>query len=160
MTSRGGLYVGRAGQMAVMAEFLVRGYNVAIPEVDIGDDIFVVRDSDGDLTRIQVKTARGRSYRRGDGCSAQFSIGHTQLATPITPDLTYVLVVRWQARWSHFLVITRARLHELHETAGLGSRSGGRVRIHTALRGATASASGTDLSDHLDDWSAWPVITH
>lgn len=31
--------------MAVMAEFLVRGYNVAIPEVDIGDDIFVVRDS-------------------------------------------------------------------------------------------------------------------
>lgn len=35
------LYVGRAGQMAVMSEFLVRGYNVAIPEVDVGDDIFV-----------------------------------------------------------------------------------------------------------------------
>jgi hypothetical protein len=34
-------YVGRAGQLAVMAEFLLRGYNVAIPEVDEGDDIFV-----------------------------------------------------------------------------------------------------------------------
>jgi len=27
--------------MAVMAEFLMRGYNVAIPEVDVGDDILV-----------------------------------------------------------------------------------------------------------------------
>lgn len=40
--SRMNLYLGHAGQMAVMAEFLVRGYNVAIPEVDVGDDIFVV----------------------------------------------------------------------------------------------------------------------
>ena len=39
--SRQSLYSGRAGQMAVMAEFLIRGYNVAIPEVDVGDDIFL-----------------------------------------------------------------------------------------------------------------------
>ena len=36
-------YVGRAGQLAVMSEFLLRGYNVAIPEVDEGDDVLVVR---------------------------------------------------------------------------------------------------------------------
>ena len=48
------LYVGRAGQMAVMAEFLVRGYNVAVPEVDVGDDIFVVKDNDGEYSRVQV----------------------------------------------------------------------------------------------------------
>jgi hypothetical protein len=51
------LYVGRAGQMAVMAEFLARGYNVAVPEVDIGDDIFVVKDDSGDYSRVQVKAA-------------------------------------------------------------------------------------------------------
>ncbi len=28
-----------------MAELLLRGWNVAIPEVDVGDDIFVVRDA-------------------------------------------------------------------------------------------------------------------
>ncbi len=28
-----------------MAEFLLRGWNVAIPEVDVGDDIFVVDDN-------------------------------------------------------------------------------------------------------------------
>ena len=27
-----------------MSEFLTRGWNVAIPEVDIGDNIFVVQD--------------------------------------------------------------------------------------------------------------------
>jgi hypothetical protein len=33
-------YVGKAGQLAVMGEFLLRGYNVAMPEVDVGDEIF------------------------------------------------------------------------------------------------------------------------
>ncbi len=47
--------------MAVMAEYLARGYNVAIPEVDIGDDIFVVRDEIGEFSRIQVKSATARA---------------------------------------------------------------------------------------------------
>jgi len=38
------LYLGKAGHLMVMAEFLTRGWNVAIPEVDIGNDIFVVHE--------------------------------------------------------------------------------------------------------------------
>lgn len=38
-------YLGKGGQLAVMAHIVTRGYNVAIPEIDIGSDIFVVRDS-------------------------------------------------------------------------------------------------------------------
>ena len=33
------LYLGKAGHLTVMSEFLTRGWNVAIPEVDVGDDI-------------------------------------------------------------------------------------------------------------------------
>ncbi|MFN9688681.1 MAG: hypothetical protein ACK57X_07415 [Bacteroidota bacterium] len=40
-----------------MSEFLTRGWNVAIPEVDVGDDIFVVQDDNGTLRRVQVKTS-------------------------------------------------------------------------------------------------------
>jgi hypothetical protein len=40
------LYLGRAAQLFVMSELLLRGYNVAIPEVDIGDDLLVIRDAD------------------------------------------------------------------------------------------------------------------
>ena len=54
--SKKDLYTGRAGHLAVMAELLIRGWNTAIPEVDVGDDIFVVHDSDGNLHRVQVKT--------------------------------------------------------------------------------------------------------
>ena len=42
MSKRGTQYTGRAGHLAVMAELLIRGWNTAIPEVDVGDDIFVV----------------------------------------------------------------------------------------------------------------------
>ena len=47
------LYLGKAGHLTVMSEFLTRGWNVAIPEVDIGDDIFVVQDDNGTLRRVQ-----------------------------------------------------------------------------------------------------------
>ena len=34
MTKKFNLYVGKAGQLYVMSEFLMRGWNVAMPEVD------------------------------------------------------------------------------------------------------------------------------
>ena len=57
------MYKGRSGQLAVMAELLARCYNVAIPEVDRGDDIFVVEDGSDNIWRIQVKTAFAEGTR-------------------------------------------------------------------------------------------------
>jgi hypothetical protein len=56
-------HFGAAGQLAAMSEFLLLGYNVAIPQVDVGEDVLVVDDRQGDLRRVQVKTAdaRGKS---------------------------------------------------------------------------------------------------
>jgi hypothetical protein len=59
-------YIGKAGQFAVMAELAFRGYNVAIPEIDVGDDVFVVNQGTGFLSRIQVKTATGRKLTQKD----------------------------------------------------------------------------------------------
>ena len=55
MSQRSNLYLGRAGEFVVMSHFLMRGWNVAVPEVDIGDDIFVIEDAKGISLRIQVK---------------------------------------------------------------------------------------------------------
>lgn len=68
-------YVGRAGQLAVMSEFLLRGYNVAIPEVDEGDDVLVVNDRADRLWRVQVKTAIGvaRGFGLADSSSSPSS---------------------------------------------------------------------------------------
>ena len=66
------LYLGKAGHLTVMSEFLTRGWNVAIPEVDVGDDIFVVQDDNGTLRRVQVKTST--STQRQNGFSGQFNV--------------------------------------------------------------------------------------
>jgi hypothetical protein len=120
VAGRGSPYIGRAGQFAVMAEFLMRGWNVAVPEVDVGDDVFVVRDSDGDLSRIQVKTARARPTTAG--YNVTFSVPTLQLETARTPELFYVVAVRSDARWSEFVVIPRAALYDLQETRSIGTR--------------------------------------
>jgi len=68
------LYIGSAGQAAAMSEFLVRGYNVAIPEVDRGDDLFVVQDASGSFNRIQVKTSIAKKKVKKNTYAAQFNI--------------------------------------------------------------------------------------
>jgi hypothetical protein len=152
------LYVGRAGQMAVMAEFLWRGWNTALPEVDLGDDVFVVKDDSGDLSRIQVKTATARRQR--NGYSARFRVAFNQLRTPRTPDLIYVFAVRGPSGWEPFVIIGRDALLREHELQGVGSVNAGSVVFRFVVSAARLTCSGRDLTIFLDDWSRWPVLAH
>lgn len=139
-----------------MAEFLLRGWNVALPEVDIGDDVFVVKDEGGDLFRIQVKTATARAARRG--CTAQFAVGLSQLKTPRTPDLTYVFVVRNGPGWEPFLIIARESLREEHELHKVGSVSNGKLILRFVYEGAQVGCGKRDLSQFRSDWARWPIL--
>src|SRR3954468_17919885 len=62
-------YTGRSGQMAIMAELLARGSNVAIPEIDVGQDLFAFLDGQSAVDRLQIKTANARKLRIKDGYS-------------------------------------------------------------------------------------------
>ena len=104
MSKKEGLYLGRAGQLAVMSEFIVRGYNGAVPEVDVGEDVFVLEDKDAKVSRVQVKAATGRRLKSGI-LTAQFNLRYDQLSTPIKPELHYVLIVREANRWAEMVVI-------------------------------------------------------
>lgn len=130
---RQNLYLGKAGQFAVMAECLMRGFNVAIPEVDIGDDLFVVNDQSGNYRRIQVKTIT--AVRRSAGYSAQFQVPLPQLKQIFVPDLIYVFATRFPAGWGPFLVIPRDTLLDLHETKGVGAKTkqGERVQFYVTF---------------------------
>lgn len=48
------LIVGRSGELAVMSELLWRGWTPARPEIDIGDDVFIIDDEIGTFWRVQV----------------------------------------------------------------------------------------------------------
>ena len=97
------LYLGKAGHMTIMSEFLTRGWNVAIPEVDIGDDIFVVQDDNGTLRRVQVKTST--STVRQSNFSGQFNVPLTQLKSIANIPVHYVFVVRHNDQWTKPVVI-------------------------------------------------------
>lgn len=153
-------HLGRAGHLVTMAELLVRGYNVAIPEIDDGDDVFVVHDATGDLHRVQIKTASPKLiYRDGSGFSAQFNVGLTQLEQPRYPDLHYIFVARHQGAWAAWFLATRDELLRLHVARGFGSRSQGRAIFTIAFRDGMTTANGRDLTAHRDAWDHyWPPL--
>jgi hypothetical protein len=153
MASKG--HVGKAGHLAVMAEFLLRGYNVAMPEVDVGDDIFVVHDREGTLWRIQVKTAVGK--QSGNGFRGKFAVTVEQLNREKGPDLVFVFALRRGVPWE-FLVIPRAILQEETSVHHTGSESGGTILYTVRSASGGVFCSGRDWSVYRGNWAAWPLI--
>lgn len=149
-------YIGKGGQLAVMAEFLTRGYNVAMPEVDEGDDIFVVQHHVGTFWRIQVKTANARRER--SGLMARFCVAATQLRLERSPDLMLVFVVRSAGRWTDFIVIRRAELWELHRELGIGKVLGSNVMFELVLSRRSVRCGGHDLQRFRNVWVDWPAL--
>lgn len=145
--------------MAVMAEFLVRGYNVAIPEVDVGDDIFVVRDDDGEYSRIQVKTTL--ATRSATGYRARYAIKFSQLENPTRPETWYVFVNRWQEEWHSCLVIARRELYGIYTRYHIGSlNEQGILLLNLSYTATKVTCSGHDFSSYLNNWNSWPYVQH
>jgi hypothetical protein len=163
-----------SGQFAAMSEFLWRGYNVAIPSVDVGEDIFVVEAGQGVLRRVQVKTAGAGTVAAGTK-SVQFSLSRSQLnLQPGGSDLFFMLLARWddvdpKVPW-RFLLLRSEEISQLRVTPPPGGRRRGPAPIAdtdattdvlqmTVTFSATdATAWGHSLAEFLDKWSKdWPV---
>lgn len=150
-------YVGKAGQLAVMSELAFRGYNVAIPEVDIGDDVFAVNDANGNLWRLQVKTASEK--RQKASSRYQFRIKHTGLAQSVYPDLHIALVMRKGDTWK-YLISSRQVLNNYVLSGQLGKHSGDYQQFYVTLHddGRVMGSKTLSLQHHMQDWSMWPGI--
>lgn len=131
-----------------MAELLLRGWNTAIPEVDVGDDIFVVHDRNGDLHRVQVKTAVAKRHKYG--YSAQFNLSLSQLQMPLD-DMTYIFAIRLQDDWKAFVVIERKKIEEYRED-GMGSENRGRLILRLRFKGKCITCHDHDLSKYMNAW--------
>jgi hypothetical protein len=156
-------YIGKAGQFAVMAELAFRGYNVAIPEIDKGDDVFVLNDTTGNLTRIQVKTATGSELQRyKDAYRCQFSARRDHIDNPQASGTHYIFVGRCGSRW-RFVILERGILRHLVAN-GLGSAGTGTSHIITVIVfGPKIAKSSTrpnaiDLSGYAGNWDPWPSL--
>ena len=158
------LYLGKAGEFLVMSHFLMRGWNVAVPEVDRGDDIFVIEDAKGISYRVQVKTANADN--KLSSYSAQFKVQLAQLQKQIDPEIYYVFVVCRNLQWLHRIVIRRKDLHELYHESVVEPTTEKYVSIYFSFEKDSLSQSikvtysNVDISEYVENFNDFPVIQH
>lgn len=143
-----------------MSQFLKRGYNVAVPQVDVGDDIFVVEDATGLFHRIQVKTAQGKSTKYG--FAARFKVSIDQLTKPVNPELVYTFVSDFNDQWQSILVIPRRDLFSYYDNNNIGSSTGDYLLLYFQFKADFSKVICSKISflNYLDNWEDFPTIQH
>ena len=158
MTKKFNHYLGKAGHLAVMSEFLVRGWNVAIPEVDIGDDIFVVEDENGTMKRVQVKTSsvtlRKKSF------SAQYQIPIKQLQKISQSPIYYVFIARHNKTWTLPLIIPQIQLYDEFARNKVGTKFEEHITFYFSYSDNKVECSGQDFTKYISDYTDFPIIEH
>lgn len=157
-------HFGRAGEFFAMSEILLRGWNVAVPVVDVGDDVFVIDDNDKTTLRVQVKSSRLQVNPTTSVSSAKFTLSRKQLREEQPIELVYMFMIRNGTRWS-FLVVPGARLAELQrEYLGTTRTGPGRrpktdddaktdaLTFEISFTTAGPNAWGVSLGEFFESW--------
>ncbi|MCK6604401.1 MAG: hypothetical protein L6Q59_05835 [Ignavibacteriaceae bacterium] len=140
------LFIGRAGHLYVMSELLIRGWNTAIPEVDIGDDIFVVKDSDGELKKVQVKTASLKSGKSIKSCQFKISLKQLRLSAPVS--LYYIFVMRDDDVWMKPLIVKQDYLLDYYQSFRLGSVYKDSLTLRFSIKDQKITSSDIELTKY------------
>jgi hypothetical protein len=158
-------YKAKAAHMAVMAELAWREYNVAMPEIDIGDDIFAVKDASGNMWRLQVKYSQATRLKKG--YSGTFGLREDQLLKPTSPELYYVFVIKKRSGEWAYLVFPRASLLTHYQSNSFGTKFHNKAvkkdfvnfRVFFADTGTVTYGAGKtrkDVTSALGDWAQIP----
>jgi hypothetical protein len=155
-------FTGRAAQLAVMAELMRLRCNAAIPEVDVGTDVFAFKDDRPEVVRIQVKACTApHLYADHSGYSAKFALPMKQFRRQDDrPPLFYALAVLRDEKWVDFLVVSRARLqgYFFGETKfGSLHKTNDDLEITVEFRGEVM-CSGQELTDCRNAWTSLPPL--
>jgi hypothetical protein len=159
-------HFGRAGEYAALSEFLLRGYNVAVPSVDVGDDVFIIDDREGTTWRVQIKSGDRSAVKAEDAATmtVQYTLSRRQLREQKATELYFMLMVRWFLRW-RFLLIPRSELADLRNNyvkqphAGPGRRPVGdhesksdSLNLSVTWTHCDAEGWGSSLHQYMDKW--------
>jgi hypothetical protein len=151
-------YTGRGGQMGVLAEVLLRQVNVAVPEVDEGEDVFAFLSGEPQVTRMQVKTANAEPLKEQGRYAARVSVPLAQLEAEERARLHYVFAVRLGDRWADFVIISRADLLRLSKSVGYVNTRAGELQLHLSFGPGTLVCSGRDFQPYRNAWQLLPVF--
>jgi hypothetical protein len=150
-------FFAKSGETIIMSELLARGYNIAVPVVDTGDDLYVVNDNEANLIRVQIKSANCKKKRYG--FVGQVRIKFSQITEAKKTPLIYIFALRFESKW-HFLIISRSRLESEAELRGVGSVRNGyiwlRFKFYTAEQQVTCSE--TSFTEFLNWDAEFPAV--
>jgi hypothetical protein len=153
-------YTGRGGQMAVLAELLLRRINVAVPEIDEGEDVlaFVVREPE--VTRVQVKTANAEALKEEGRYAARVSVPLEQLQARSKVLLFYIFAIRLGEQWSDFMILPRVDLHLQSRDLEVGyvNRAAGELQLYLSFSPQTVQCSGQDWQRYRNAWANLPAF--
>lgn len=108
-------HTGMSGHLAVMSELLRLGYNVMLPLVDVGEDVHIIDDIEGDLAaKIQVKTSTPVSHKKSKSLSGVYQVPRDQLQTAKRAPLYYAFALIPEKAWD-FVLIPRAELFRIRQ---------------------------------------------
>ncbi len=160
------LYIGRAGHLSAMSECLSRGWNVAIPEVDVGEDIFVVEDATSRLAKVQVKTATGKQNKNGFKAQFELSLRQLEDTSEKGNDLRYIFTTRYRKKWQPFIILKREDLLNKHRLEYTGSltktgnlilnlyfKTNNEGQIYEVLSGTKRGFSKSDFTSYIENWA-------
>lgn len=155
-------YLGKAGHLRVMSNFLVRGWNVAMPEVDIGDDVFVVKDEEGLLRRVQVKTATSRTKEKASGFTATYSLRIDQLMNLSEIPIHYVFMVwkRADNEWTRPIIIRQDALLDQVTLEKLRQTKSNNLTITLVFNSNDVLHGRRSWKNHEEDYRDFPIIDH
>ena len=158
MTAKYSLYLGEAGQAAASSYFLARGWNVATPRVDIGDDLLVIEDNEGFFKRIQIKTAQPIEHKAS--FAVRFKISIQQLQKRYNPELYFMFMVYRENDWQHKLIISRAALFNFYEENRIGSLVDDNLILYFSFQNKNVLCSNINLSQFYNNFDEFPIIQH
>ena len=134
------LFVGKAGELAVMSELLFWGFNASLMAVDQGIDI--VASKNGHYFHIQVKT----STPRADG-RFYFSIKRSAFEANLRGSTYYVFLMRTKSG-NTFAVLPSAYLDIQRRAGGIkDSENGLSITIVPDAKGKTFTMNGKHSVD-------------
>jgi len=154
-------FTGRGGQRAVIAELLCRHCNAAIPEVDVGEDVFAFHSDRNEIARIQVKTAVARRSKKTPDYVARFGIPVKQLKQDNAPPLHYILAVRLEQHWVDFIILPRSRIRALRDSDqpfGYENPTSGDLELRLVFGAESVLCGQVNLNEARNAWNALPPL--
>jgi hypothetical protein len=107
-------HLGMSGHLAVMSELLRLGYNVSMPYVDVGEDIYVIDDVSGEhIAHVQVKTATAETNADRSVVAGGYQLRRDQLFGSRRMPLFYVFALLTEGEEWEFITILRDELNTI-----------------------------------------------